>query len=280
MSVMLLKTLFWARMKIFRSNSIQILILIFLTSSCSTTKTNSENINSNRLFALVKEQFELSDKSGRFILNRESGREAANKHFVVRQSLNQMSGKREPLEQTVTISQLGTLSNQLMVMRPMRSQYSVWFEGKRYFSEMEIDTSTKSMKVKLNSPESQWRGEQVIKFPDDQSVYCFFASIIECASITGFINTAMKKKSGRMNIMIVWEGFPYMSSQYVDIPDELFTPAILEYDGTDDRNLNRFSLRFAGQSLFFFVSSSGRYDRFFWVSQGLSVVKRGQSVDL
>jgi hypothetical protein len=267
-------------MKSFKLIKLRVLFLLFICLACASRNSGVSSRKSNLLSSSVSEQFELSDKSGRFLLKRESGRESSNKNFVVRQSLNEMSGKRETLEQLITVSQIGTLNNKLMVMRPLRSQYSIWFEGQRYFSEMELDIPTKSMKVKLRSPESQWNGEENIRFPDDQSVYCFFATLIECAGLTGFISTAIEKKIGRMNLMIIWEGYPYMSSQYSDIPDELFTAAILEYDGNSDRHKNRFSLRFAGQSLFFFVSDNGRFDRYFWVSQGLSVVRRGQSADL
>jgi hypothetical protein len=267
-------------MKNFKLNKIQLILIIVLCFSCAGRQKATSKANANLLFSFVSSQFEFNDKSGRFLMTRESGREASSQNFVVRQSIAELTGKRENLEQLVTFSQVGQLKNKLLVMRPLRSQYTVWFDGQRYLSEMNIDVSAKSMRIKLESPEVQWTGERVVSFPDDQSIYCFFSSLIECASITGFINTALEKKAGRMNLMIVWEGYPYMSSQYQDIPDELFTPAILEYDGRQGSNQNRFSLRFAGQSLFYFVNENGRFDRYFWVSQGLSVVRRGQNVDL
>jgi len=267
-------------MKSFKLNKLQSALIIFLCISCAGRTASKPKANTNLLFAFVNSQFELNDKSGKFLMTRESGRESTNQNFVVRQSIAHLTGKRENLEQFVTFSQVGQLKNKLLVMRPLRSQYTVWFDGQRYLSEMNLDVSSKSMRVKMDSPEAQWRGERVINFPDDQSIYCFFSSVIECASITGFISTALEKKIGRMNLMIVWEGYPYMSSQYHDIPDELFTPAILEYDGREGNNQNRFSLRFAGQNLFYFVNENGRFDRYFWVSQGLSVVRRGQNVDL
>lgn len=255
-------------------------LLIFsltILFSCAHRNTGQRTTGgSPNFFAHRSDLFEWSDKAGKFELLRESGRSSQKSDYVVRQRLRLSGGDREIVEQSVAISELGRLRNEVSIMRPKRSQYTVWFDGERYLSEMEMDIETKSMKVRLTSPEAEWNGERSVQFPEDNTVYCFFSAVIECAFMTGFIETAMKREAGRMNFYIVWDGYPFLMQQYVEIPEEVFSRAVLEYDGSENEK-NRFVLRFAGQSIFYFVHPSGRYERLFWVGQGLSVVKRGSS---
>lgn len=255
-------------------SSVMVLMMACLLSlSCTRGLGKS---SSNQLFQYQSEQFSFTDRAGNFLLTRESGRSSEENYYVVKQSLK--STNSEVLEQSVSYSQMGRLKNQINVMRPWKSQYAVWFDGKRYFSEMEMDLSSRSMIVRMRSPESQWNGESKIPFPEENAVYCFFSALAECASLTGFIEIAKSKKAGSMNFYIIWDGYPYYMQQYPEIPEELFSRAILEYDGDGAENQNRFSLRFAGQTIFLFLGERGRYDRLFWVSQGLSIVKRGKGL--
>jgi hypothetical protein len=271
------KILYWAEMKFLKFSLI--LFLILSVVSCGHRERTPRPItiqaaSKGNLFTHRSEVFDWTDKAGRFELLRETGRSSEQNEYIVRQRLRLNEGRRDIVEQSVVISQLGNLRGRVDVMRPQRSQYTVWFEGDRYFTELEIETESKSMKVRMASPDSEWNGEKRVPFPDSNSVYCFFSSVVECAFYTGFVETALREKTGSMNFYLVWEGYPFFMEQYIEVPQELFTRAVLTYDGTE-REPNRFSLRFAGQSLFLFINTAGRFDRLFWVGQGLSIVKRG-----
>ena len=139
---------------------------------------------------------------------------------------------------------------------------------------MSISTKEKSMLMKLSSPEKQWRGQSLVKFPKMTGVFCYFSQILECANLSGFIDEATKRQAGSMKVLIIWEGFPYIHEQYLNIPKEVFLNATFAYDGKNQNNERRFTLKFAGQSIFYFVDKKNRLLKMFWVSQGLSVTRK------
>lgn len=272
-----LRTLFWAGVILLKFK-LSIVLLLFFCGACANMpgKRVSSSDSLNLLFSPQTTLFEMTDKSGRFDFSRESGK-ATDNRYVVKQQIRLPDGERKVLEQSISFSQIGKLRGEIDILRPALSQYTVWFDGDRYFSELKTDVEKKSLVVNMVSPEPEWNGERTIPFPDDNAVYCYFSQLIECAFITGFIEKAIDKRAGSMNMIILWEGYPFYMQQYPEIPQEPFTRAVLEFDGqTKDQGL-RFSLRFSGQSIFYFVTKSGRYDRHFWVAQGLSVVRKGSS---
>ena len=176
------------------------------------------------------------------------------------------------LEQSIVFSNIGTLKKKTTILRPKMSQYSVWFDGKKYFSELKMNNAKKSIDVKMISPESQWNGTKQIKLPNTKSLYCFFSQLMECAQTTGFITKANKKESGSMNLYVVWEGYPYLNETYSDFPSELFSKAQLQYEGKTKEGEARYTLKVAGQSIFFVVDKTEKMRKMFWVSQGISLI--------
>ena len=217
--------------------------------------------------------YSLTDKSGKFELIRETGFIKSKNQYITKRQIFSTDGKRKLLEKSIAISTPGSFKG-VNILRPKISQYSVWFEKKRYFSEMSISTKDKSMMVKLDSPEKQWRGESLRKFPKMTGVFCYYSQIIECANLSGFIDEATKKQAGSMKILIIWEGYPYFQEQYLNIPKDIFLNATLAYYGKNQNNERRFTLKFADQSIFYFVDNKNRLLKMFWVSQGLSVTRK------
>jgi hypothetical protein len=217
--------------------------------------------------------YNLTDKSGKFELVRETGFIKSKNQYITKRQIFSKDENRKLLEKSIVISTPGSFKG-VNILRPKISQYSVWFEKKKYFSEMSISTKEKSMMIKLNSPEKQWRGESLIKFPKITGVFCYFSQIIECANLSGFIDEATKRQAGNMKVLIIWEGFPYIQEQYLNIPKEVFLNATFAYDGKNQNNERRFTLKFAGQSVFYFVDKKNRLLKMFWVSQGLSVTRK------
>lgn len=230
----------------------------------------NQNIEKNRSV-----QFEYSDKAGRFYLSRESGRMADEPKYMVKEKMYVPGQKEEVVEKLVSISTVGDVKG-LRLLRPERSQYTVWFDGQKYFTELKIDIKNKKMLVEMESPEREWNGSQEFNFPKGTGVYCFFSQVIECASITGFINKAIEAQAGTMRFHIVWAGYPYIMEQYLGIERNVFTKASLEYDGQTEDGDNRFMLRFAGETVFYIVNpSSGQFTKKMWVSQGVTQTLRG-----
>jgi len=219
-----------------------------------------------------KVEMNLEDKSGKFTVVRESGVGSDKKSFVSKYRVfsYEETGKKV-LEQSIVFSVPGFLNKKFPLLRPDKSQYRVWFDGKLYQSETFVEVKTKSLVVKLESPESQWSGTKKYVFPGGNGVFCYFSQLVECIDYSGFIRKAIKSKAGKMNFHVIWDGFPYVQEQYLNIANEPFSPALLEYDGRTKEGENRFSLTVSGNVIFYLFSDQYDYAKVFWPSQGLSL---------
>jgi hypothetical protein len=259
-----------------KSKKITLIILITVgLSSCAWLKRTNTSTEHPSL-STNKRTYELADKAGKFVVNRESNYSPKdNRYFVKRQVLSN-SDMTKLLEQSVVISNPGVLGKKVKTLRPFASEYYVWFDGKKYATEMKIDTASKSMIVKMKSPERQWNGEKRIGFPKDGQIFCFYSQVIECANTSGFITKAIKAETGAMNFYIIWEGYPYFQEQYLNVPDGVFTRASLTYDGTSQEGEKRFSLNFGDQAIFYFLDKDLQVSKIFWIAQGMSMSLRSK----
>lgn len=223
-----------------------------------------------------KKQYSLEDKSGRFILEREVGMSKGKKVFTKYQ-VRSIDGDRKVLERSIVLSVLGTYNKKYKLLRPYAHQYDVWFEKQKYNTSGKINLKNKSMSLKLSSPEEQWNKPEVHKFPSSQSnAFCYFSQIMECANVSGFIEKAVAKNVGAMFLNILWEGYPYIQEQYLNIPNGLFAAATLEYDGENKAGEKRFTLKFGENAIFYFIDDNFQLTKIFWPSQGLSIVELGK----
>jgi hypothetical protein len=247
------------------------LFVIIILASCASTKNNSLKKELIR----NTEQFNYSDKNGSFLVLMSSGFNKSGQTFFTKRSLEVLNKETDKiLEQSIVMSSIGVLKKKRTILRPKISQYSVWFEGKKYYSELKLNIAKKAIDVKMVSPESQWNGSKQIKLPSSKKLYCFFSQVIECAKTTGFITEAVKKETGMMRFYIIWEGYPYLNETFTDFPSELFSTAELEYDGNTKEGEKRFNLKVAGQSIFYVIDSNEHMKKMFWVSQGVSMVSK------
>jgi len=255
-----------------KSKNFVILSLLFIFAACSSNSSNiKESLNKN------KETFNYTDKNGTFKVFVESSLGKKGKTYVTKRSMEILGNQKDKiLEKSIVMADLGTVKK-LPILRPRKSQYSVWFDGKKYFSELNIVPSKKAIDVKMISPEKQWSGNKLIPFPDTKEIPCFFSQVIECADITGFIKVASKKEEGSMKLLIVWEGYPYLNETFSDFPNELFSEATFEYDGKTKDSERKFNLKVAGQSIVFVLNDKNKMTKMFWVTQGISMV--GKSVE-
>lgn len=245
--------------------------LCFFISSCAGTKST----HLKKELIRGEERFSYTDKNGQFLVKLSSGFNKKENNFFTKRILELPNKTTDNiLEQSVALSNIGTLKKKKNILRPMLSQYNVWFEGKKYFSELKMNPSKKAIDVKMVSPETQWNGTKQIKLPNTRALYCFFSQVIECAKTFGFISEAIKKESGTLSLFIIWEGYPYLSETYSDFPAELISKAQLEYDGKTKEDEKRFNLKIIGQSIFYVVDKNEQMKKMFWVSQGISMVSR------
>ncbi|MGZ3787104.1 MAG: hypothetical protein ACXVLQ_01200 [Bacteriovorax sp.] len=254
------------------NKTIIVFLFVFSLASCSTAKSVKEL---KRGLVRGEEKFSYTDKNGQFVVIMSSGfNKKENTFFSKRELLAPGKENDKILEQSVVLSDLGTLKKKKTILRPKISQYNVWFDGKKYFSELRMNSAKKAIDVKMVSPESQWSGVKQIKLPNTRALYCFFSQVVECAKTTGFLTEAIKKETGSMNFYVVWEGYPYQSETFTDFPSELFSRAQFEYDGKTKEDEHRFNLKVAGQSIFFVVDKNQQMKKMFWVSQGISMVSK------
>jgi hypothetical protein len=254
------------------NNKILLLGLLLVLSACASSSSSIKD-------ALVKnkETFNYTDKNGSFKVSMESSLGKKGKTYVTKRSMELLGNQKEKiLEKSIVLADLGTVKK-LPILRPRKSQYSVWFDGKKYFSELNIVPSKKAIDVRMVSPEKQWSGNKLIPFPNTKAIPCFFSQIIECADLTGFINASSKKEEGSMGLLVVWEGYPYLNETFSDFPNDLFSDAELIYDGKTKDAERKFNLKVAGQSIVFVINDKNKMTKMFWVTQGISMV--GKSVE-
>lgn len=246
------------------------LIFAFVLASCGgLSKTSVVSHLSSK-----EDSFSYSDKNGTFLVRQISGMDKNNKNFSTKRVMEiPNKDKDKVLEQSVAISTLGSVKKNV-ILRPKVSQYNVWFDGKKYSSELKINAAKKAIDVKMVSPESQWNGSKQVKFPNSKVLPCFFSQVIECAKVAGFIDRASDKKSGSLRLLIIWEGYPYLNETFSDFPSALFSEAQLEYDGKTKESERRFNLRVAGQSIYYILNEKDVMIKMFWVTQGISMVSR------
>lgn len=236
----------------------------------ATRSKQSSNKSSNS-----SGEYLLKDKSGEFLVKREKGSGKKGKIFIVKQKVfpfNNSNG--DAVEKSVSISEVGILNGKVKILRPQKSQYVVWFDKKRFSSNIEIDPASKSLKLEMQSPEKEWNGTKIIPFPNTSSVYCFFSQIIDCAKTSDFIEKATSRETGKMNFYVIWDAYPYFQQQYDNLSSNIFSQAELEFDGKTSGNLVRFNLKVEGQSIFYVIDSESNLKGQYWVSQGLTFERR------
>lgn len=255
-----------------------IMVFIFLLAMMSCSHNGFKTI-ANKLES-AHEMYHYTDKNGHYVVEIQSGMNLKDHTYVVKKTL-ELPNKRSDgiLEQSITVSEIGMLKNKTPILRPKISQYSVWFEGKKYFSEMKINPKKKLVELKMQSPEEKFNGSKQFAFPTTKGVTCFFSQIIDCLKVNGVIEKMISKKGGKISFFVIWEGYPFLNDTYADFPSELFSEAEIEFDGSIQARKKknqvapefRFNLGVAGQSLFYLLDEHLKLKKMFWVSQGISM---------
>ena len=240
--------------------SYSLIFTIFIFQSCSYLSLNNKALLNSRT-----QSFSQEEEAGEFLFRRKVGFDG-NKNYVVKSDLTKLGNEDIALEKTITISKVKTINKKLRLLIPQKSESQYFLDGKKYFSRISI--SDKKITVKMISPEKQWNGEKEFVLTKGNGNICFYANIVECAIVSGFLSKAIETNMGKMNFYIVWEGYPYFHEQFLNIPNEVFSRATLVYDGVNRRKEHRLTLSAGGQSQFYFVDKEYKIIRHVWSSQG------------
>ena len=249
----------------------KLLILIIFLVSCSNHFLKSGSRQD-------KNSYSYTDISGSFRLLREN--KVLEKKIVTRNRLTDpKTAQDKVLEKTILVSQIGSIKSRktrLLTIRPLASEFTVWLEGKKYSSKMQLNPKTKSMKVILDSPESKWQGVHEIKFPKGK-YFCFYGQIPECLTHNSLLTLANNNRKNKYDFYIVWEGYPFIQDQLVRIGHNLFTPATLKFDG-EIKGQYRYIIEAGEQMMLYHLTKSYEFVKMAWIAQGITVVSAGEEV--
>lgn len=248
-----------------------VFIFIFLFEGCSSSGMGPLGVSSK--IKTTDRSYHFVDTDGEYLLKRKAG-EKQGLVFVDRSVEN--NELKKVVESSRSYSQKGTLAGDLS-LRPKSARFEVWFDKKLYVSVLKLNEEKKSFDLYLKSPEKKWNGKTTLAFPDWKEVtFCFYSQILECAKTKGFLQKAGRAKEGVMPMGIIWDGFPYLSEQYPQVPKVLFSKGTLRYDGRTDENEHRFSLDIGEDSVVFVINSSYEYEKQFWVVHGISIMPQNE----
>lgn len=220
----------------------------------------------------IKQRYSFIDGSGKYAITREH--KLLKNKLISRTQISTNHGSAlKPLEKSIMVSQLGTVKEndkRVQVMRPFASEFTVWLEGKRYSSKMQLDAKNKAMVVDLISPEERWKGKSSILIPKGKQ-FCFFSQIPDCLYHNKFLSKAVDRKGESLHFYVVWDGYPYIQDQFTGVGSKLFAPAIIRFDSSN-KDIQKFLLEVEGQSIIYHFSKTFDFVRMFWIAQGISVV--------
>lgn len=208
------------------------------------------------------------DSSGRYKMKREL-RTKGNK-IILRSQLFSIKGSTLPLEKSITVSTVGYVSKNKDDIRvlPSRAQFDVWFEKKRFTSQFALYRKQRKLYISLRSPEKQWSGDKEFSLPRGK-YFCFFSQLPECIEIQGLL---FKARNKRVPIQVIWDSYPYHTEQYDGVDSEPIVSADL-YLTDSDKNELKYALDIGNQIIFFHFNKKLKFERMFWVSQGISLQK-------
>jgi hypothetical protein len=242
-------------------------ITLFLIG-CSThhTKGDGNEFSSFR-------NYKYNDLSGSFNVSRTSGFKKSKNAVFIKSSVNESSevgGK--PLERKTVISNLGILkadSKNMRVLRPYSASHEAWLEGIKHQSKMVINPQKRTMEVESRVGNENFKKES-IKFPKTNGIFCFFSQLVECAKASYFLQRAVRNQSGKMNLTLIWDNYPFTELEFQDVSKSLFSAAELVYDGQITDKEHRFKLEVNDQSIFYVINKKYELEKFSWINQGIT----------
>lgn len=247
-----------------------ILLLVLISSYSCSTSNGLDNIAEGRSV------YNYIDESGKYSYIKDVKKN--NGKIISRVTIKSAKGGDRVLEKSVTISQVGSISQnkkRTIAIRPMASDLLIWLNSQKYEVQQRINIKNKAMNVRSKGPENRWSSEDV-KFPKGQ-YFCYFGQLPECLAFTKLTQRSQTSPDTAFSFHIIWESYPHNQDYLVGIGKSLFTPASIKYDGLY-KGHHRYSVDVAGQSILFHYTKNFSFVRMFWVNQGISLIPQDEDI--
>jgi hypothetical protein len=226
----------------------------------------------------AKTSYAYVDEGGTYTFTRES--KLLESKLVTRaQLLDTKGGKGRLLEKSVMLSRIGSIRSgrgRLLTVRPQASEYTVWIEGKKYVSRMQLVPARRAMRLTLESPEPKWRGTSEVPVPNGK-YFCFFGQLPECLARANLLQNARNFEGRSFDFSLVWESYPYVQDLLTKTGQKLFQPASVKFDG-EINGLFRYIVEVEEQVISYQFTKSFALVKVAWVSQGITVAPPGQEI--
>lgn len=182
------------------------------------------------------------------------------------------------VEKSILLSKLGVIKSKgrnKLVLRPEKSEFLVWLEGKKYQNTMTIIPQKKAMRVEFTSlvstHESESRKESYIEtFPPSTHI-CFFNQLPECLKSNMLLKQMINKRREKTSIFILWDQYPFSQEMYLNVGSKLFSKASVKYEGTFKKN-HRIVVEVEGQDIVYFFDNNLNFKKLAWIVQGTTLI--------
>lgn len=250
-----------------------LLIICFVLVSCSSGAKHSSILKGNNAQA-----YAYRDVSGEFEYAREVKFEKGKLATRV-QILSEAGGNERLLEKTFAVAAVGSVKSQegrVNAVRPELSQHTVWLDGKKYFSQLKLNTKRRVMEAIMDSPDSKWKGKRDIKIPKGR-IFCFYSQLPECLILSDLI-AATDNGRRRASFILVWDSWPYHQEHFNGLKESPFASAVISAEGKKKSD-KRYNIEAAGQTISLHFSHDNKFVRMFWTAQGISLLPPGEKQD-
>ena len=249
-----------------------ILLFSLLFVSCARTSEKRAALLKNNNAQL----YTYRDVGGEFEFAREVKFEKSQLATRV-QMLSGAGGSERLLEKTFALSAVGSVkvkNGRATAVRPELAQHTVWLEGKRYFTQLKLNTKRRILEVVLESPEERWQGRKEVKIPSGR-IFCFYSQLPECLVMSGLL-TGAEQSRRRLGFIMVWDSWPYHREHFNGLKDSPFANATVSFGGEKKKELG-YNIDVAGQVISMQFTKAQSFVRMFWATQGISLLPPGES---
>ncbi len=245
-------------------------LVFFFLISCAQLSLNREE--GGTLSSIVGTHiFSFEDYTGTYRLTREVKLQGGK--LISRNRIFSSSGSE--LETTVAVSLVGTKENKsgrkVISILPEASQFSVWFDKKKYFSQSQLIRDEKKIEFKYQGGDSSNINKDKYNL-NSGTFFCYFSQIPDCLKLQNLLVLSAKKT---IQIYVIWDNFPYNKDQYQGINAEPVTLASLSLDKYNNNEF-KYILDLGNQVIFYTFDKKLEFTKMFWVSQGISMIKQGR----
>ena len=249
----------------------------------SNTQNQYQNDNSGGK-VYQKGSYALEDASGTFwfekVLKTKGNKvislnritDGSNSGKVLEQSIAVMEVGLRPNQNTSKKNQEQELNHRIQV-RPSLGQFHIYFDNKKYFSQIKINAKKNLVEVDTTGPSASDNKQEKINLPANP-VICFFSQVVECLRIANIVKKARLTPNQEFSFTLLWDSYPFHQNQYPSLDSNLFVNAKFKYE-TKVKNYFRYQLKFNNDEIIYHLTPNDKLQDLFWVSQGLSIT--GQS---